>query len=147
MQMQWSICYKPPAYHHCSFVGHTSVLVNANAGCSLFPSGLHRKAWHSAQTRFPGKSPNLNHTFSVCLLMKHTDYTITQMQSALVASLHQHKHTDSQANLLSQLCTRFHNLPSSWTLQSICECHNSGFDQVASLSVHMHMHKTCMASP
>ena len=66
---------------------------NTNAGCSLSHFGLHCKAWYSAQAHIPGKSPNLKHTFCECLLMKHTDYTIHHMQLALVATLHQHKHT------------------------------------------------------
>ncbi len=92
-------------------------IVNANAGSSLSSSGLHCKAWHSTQARFPGESHNLNHTFGECLLMQHTYYTTTL---ALVASLHEPRHTDSQANLLTQLSTHFHGLHSSWTLHSIC---------------------------
>ncbi len=38
--------------------------------------------------------------------MKHTDLT-TQMQLALVANLHDYRHTDSRANVLSQLCRHF----------------------------------------
>ncbi len=76
--------------------------------------------------------------------MKHTDYTITQMQLALVASLHEHRHTDSQANLLSQLCTHFHDLHYLGRCRAFVDVTTL---TLASLSVHMHMHKTCMAYP